>query len=443
MFTSSVLICSLLLLTSPVHMFADSVRHNAPNVVADWAAIVQPAIHKASVPRSGGTAQILHTIVMLAVYDATMAIEGGYRPYAADIRAPRHADVRAAVATAAYLAARARVAESQYAYLDEQYVTYLANIPDDDAKNKGIRVGAEAAVAMLALRANDGFDNVVPYVCSVVPPPVGEFEPDTGCPTVPTDPQPADAKVGRIQPFTFSDPSRLRPRGPSPLSSATYTADFIETRDFGRADSVVRSPEQTDVAYFWSEHPYVFWNRNLINLAISRGLNVRETARFFALVHTATSDAVIAGFEAKYFYTAWRPRTAIPQAAMDGNPDTDSDPYWTPLLQVNHPEYPSGHGFWSTAVTDAVASFFRTDRVRWTLVASKVAVPQLVRTERTYDDLNGIMREVDNARVWAGLHWRHSMRDGAKIGRAVVRHVARNFFRPMRCHWLSAGRPCR
>jgi hypothetical protein len=231
-----------------------------------------------------------------------------------------------------------------------------------------------------------------------------------------------------VRPFTFSDPAVFRPNGPDPLTSKAYTADFIETRDYGRTDSAVRTPAQTDVAYFWAEHPYVHWNRNLIGLARSRGLDVVQTARLFALVHTAAADAAIVGFEAKYHYASWRPRTAIPRADTDGNPDTDADPTWQPLLLVNHPEYPSGHGFWSTAVTDAVAAFFGTNKVTWTLVTSKAAVPQLVQTERTYDDLNALMREVDDARVWAGLHWRHSMRHGAQAGRRVAAHVARHFF---------------
>jgi hypothetical protein len=98
---------------------------------------------------------------------------------------------------------------------------------------------------------------------------------------------------------------------------------------------------------------------------------------------------------------------------------------------VNHPEYPSGHGFWSTAVVDAIAAFFGTHKVTWTLVTSKSAVPQLVRTTRTYRDLNALMREVDDARVWAGLHWRYSMRLGAKLGRSVATHVAKSYFQPV------------
>ena len=97
---------------------------------------------------------------------------------------------------------------------------------------------------------------------------------------------------------------------------------------------------------------------------------------------------------------------------------------------MNHPEYPSAHGFWSTAVADAVGEFFGTHRVTWTIKTSTTAVPQLVQAERSYDDLNALMREIDDARVWAGLHWRHSMRHGDQIGRKVARHVVTNFFRP-------------
>ena len=442
MFLRATLIASLLLAgTAPA--VAQDVAGGAPNAVTDWATIVQPAIHSAAAPRSGGTAQLLHTMVMLAVYDAVVAIDGGYEPYARRIQVQRPADVRAAVATAAYLTARSRIAASRYDYLDEQYISYLAAIAEGPAKANGIRAGEEAAAAIIDLRAGDGFDAVVPYFCSAVPTPIGEFEPDTGCPSHPNDQQPADAKVGQIRPFTFSDPARLRTSGPRPLTSYRYTKDFIETRDYGRADSTLRTAGQTDLAYFWSEHPYVYWNRNLVNLAVEKQLGVRDAARFFALVNTATSDAVIAGFAAKYFHTAWRPRTAIPQAALDGNPFTQADATWTPLLKVNHPEYPSGHAFWSGALIDAVGAFFGTDRIRWTLVVSKAAVPNVVTTERTYHDLDAIIREMDDARVWAGLHWRHSMQQGAKIARAVVRHVARHYFQPSRCGRDDERRPCR
>jgi hypothetical protein len=396
------------------------------NAVTQWAEIVQPAIHSASAPRAVPSAVVLHTVVQLAMYDAVVAVQGGLRPFAGPIETQPGADVRAAVATAAWRTARERVSPAQVAYLDAAYGNYLASIEPGPAKQSGVQVGEAAAAAVLAARASDGFSNIVMYACNSNPPPAGEFEPDNGCGN-----QPAAVNVGQIKPFTFDDPSRFRPDGPDPLTSNAYTEDFIETRDYGAANSLFRTPEQTDIAYFWTEHGYVHTNRNLIRLANSRGLNVQQTARLLAMVYTAMADAMIAGFEAKYFYRSWRPRTAIPRADTDGNPDTDPDPTWMPLLLVNHPEYPSAHGFASTAMTDAVARFFGTNKVTWTIFTSNAAIPQLVKTERTYYNINALMREIDDARVWGGLHWRHSMRHGGQIGRKVAKHVCDNFFVPV------------
>ena len=394
----------------------------AQNAVTDWASIVGPAVNNPTTPRSPATAEILHTVVHLAVYDAVVAIEGGFAPFGAAFAAPAGADVNAAVATAAYRAALGRVASSQFAYLDAQYGAYMAGIPDGQAKIDGIAVGEAAAAELLALRANDGFNNVVLYGCSSVPPPYAEFEPNGGCGT-----QPVDTKVGQIVPFAISDPADYLPSGPDSFESEQWVRDFDETKDYGRADSSVRSPEQTDVAYFWGEQAYVFWNRNLNALAIAQGLDTLETARLFALVHTAASDAAIAGFYAKYRFRFVRPRTAIPRAAEDGNSRTEPDPTWRPLLTVNHPEYPSGHGFFSNAIVDAIASHFGTRRLTWTLTTVQPAVPQLVKTQRTYTNLNDIIREISDARVWAGLHWRNSMKDGQKLGDNVARDVLRTF----------------
>ena len=393
----------------------------AQNVVTDWATIVQPPLNTPA--RLPGVQMVLRAMAQIAVYDAVVAIEGGHQPFAAAITAPPGADVRAAVATAAYLTARARVVPSQFAALDNAYQTYMANIPAGAAREDGVSVGAAAASAVVALRSDDGMTNVVLYACSANPAPAGEFEPDGGCGS-----QPAGANLGQIEPFTFTNPAQFRPDGPDPLTSNAYIEDFVETRDFGRLDSNVRSPEQTDVAYFWQA---VNTHQGLIDLAISRGLGVRDTARFLAMVYTAAADANITGFEAKYFYRSWRPRTAIPQAEIDGNPDTDADETWKPLITVNHPEYPSAHSYSSNAIADTIGRFFGTNKVTWTLTASRTAIPQLVQTERTYYDLNALMREIYDARVWAGLHWRHSMMHGAQVGRKVARHVSDNFFRPV------------
>jgi len=377
----------------------------APNVVIEWADIVQRAIHGPASPRSADTAEILHTMAHLAVYDAVVAIAGGSRPFAARIAAQPGADVRAAVATAAYLTARPRLAAASVEAFDQAYARCCAGLASAPGIVEGVRVGQQAAAAMLALRANDGFTSAA---------------------------QPAAATIGGITPFTLARADVFRPDGPHPSESRAYARDFVETRDFGGAASTVRSAEQTDVAWFWAENPYLHWNRNLIALAHGTALDVRRTARLFAMTHVAASDAIIAGFEAKDHYRSCRPATAIVRAGVDGNPNTAGDPAWRPLIAAPHPEYPSRHCCWSTAVAASVAAFYGSVRVEWTLTTSKASVPALEKGRRSYANLIQLLAEVGNACVWSGRNWRHALRDGALIGGRVASHVQWHHFQPTR-----------
>jgi hypothetical protein len=397
---------------------------SAPNVVTEWSRLVQPTIHSAAEPRSQASSIVLHTTIQLAIYDAVMATEGGFEPFLAKVDAPAGADVRAAVATAAYRTAKGRVAASQHAYLDEKYTAFMAAIPPGKAKTDGVAAGEAVAAGVLAARQNDNFSKAVPYSCSATPVPAGEFTPEGGCGT-----DPIDAKLPGVVPLTYADPAQFRPSGPPPLTSEKWARNFEETKTLGRKDSAQRTAEQTDVAYFWSEHAYPFWIRNLTDLATAKNLSVRDTARFLAMSFTSAHDALIAGFAAKYHFRAWRPRTAIPQAEADGNAATAPDPAWTPLLSVNHPEYPSGHSFLVGSFTETMKLFFGTDQLPVTLTASRTAVPQITRESRTYARLADMVTEVDNARIWGGLHYRHSMDDGEALGMAVARHALGTHFR--------------
>jgi hypothetical protein len=386
----------------------------APNVVTDWALIAQQAI----VPGRFPGAQLAYApLPVVAMYDAAVAIEGGYAPYAAAVSAPDGADETAAVATAAYRVLRTRL-PGQASYLDARYESYLAGIPAGQPKADGIQVGEDVAAVVLARRAGDGLDAEVPYVQPAPGP--GVFEP-----VAPTTP--VGVFLQFVTPWTLSSPDQVRPDGPLPLSSHEYAEDFIETRDFGRVDSAVRSPAQTDIAYFWADNLYMQLNRTLTRLAVDRGLNVVETARLFAMGLTASADGIIACFDAKYHYMHWRPIHAIGRADTDGNPATEPDPTWTPLLVVpNHPEYPSAHGCGSTATYDTLHAYFGGDIP----ITIDSQYPNAVQRVRTYSRFNDITKEIDDARVYAGLHWRHSMRHGDQIGRTVAKHLLDNFFQP-------------
>ena len=383
--------------------------------VADWSLIAQNAIVAVG-RRFPGEAAIYMGIVHAAMYDVVVAIEGGYRPYAITPTVPPDTSMEAAVAAAAHRVLVGRFPDQQVA-LDDLYFPYLNGIPDTDAKTNGILVGEEVGVGMLLLRANDGLDGIVPYVQP--PPGPGVYEP-----TAPATP--VGTRVPRVMPLALERASQFRPNGPPALNSGEYAADFNEVKDLGRLDSSVRSAEQTALARFWTDSDIPQWNRNLLRLADARGLTSIETARMLAMAHVAGGDAMIGCFDAKYHYLSWRPLHAIRRADTDDNPLTVPDPTWQPLLLTpNHPEYPSAHACHTTAIAEALESFFGPGRTNFSL-------DSLVTGEtRYYDRFKDVVEEVNNARVWAGFHFRYADEDGSKLGRKVARFVVTHFFQPL------------
>jgi hypothetical protein len=389
------------------------------NAVTDWNEIAQNAI---IVGRPVGSALVLEGIVQAAIYDATVAIEGGYEPFVASPTVSRPASTTAAVAAAARGVLVVRV-PGQAASVDARYAAYLATIPDGPAKTNGISVGEQVAAAMVAWRAGDGFDDVVPWVQP--PPGPGVFEPVFPGTT------PLDVKLKQVRPLTLTSNDQFRPDGPSPLTSAEYAEDFNEVKAYGRVDSAVRTPEQTETARFWAANTAVQWPSAQRALAVEQALSLSETARMLALAQVATADALLACFDAKYHYLFWRPIHAVGRADTDGNPATEADPSWTPLLFVNHPEYPGAHGCGTTAVTETLGEFFGTDNVAFSVDST------LTGTTRYYDRFNDAAKEVYDARTWGGLHFRNSTMEGSWIGKKVARYVVANFFRPLEVR--SAG----
>ena len=135
---------------------------------------------------------------------------------------------------------------------------------------------------------------------------------------------------------------------------------------------------------------------------------------------------MIACFDAKFHYMAWRPYVAIPRADTDGNPATVADPTWRPLRPTpNFPEYPSAHACNTGAVAEALQTFFGTDKVGFWLDS------RVTNTVRRYDSFRAAVKDVNEARVLAGFHFRNSDQQGTSLGRAVARFVARNFFQPI------------
>ena len=372
-----------------------------------------------------GEAAVLMGIVHVAIYDAAVAIEGGYRPYAATATAPARTSAAAAIATAAYetlTGLQPQLGASQ-AILDADHAAYLAAIPDGASKSTGIAIGTRVARSVLALRANDGRGCTTTLADLGPPAPApGVWQPGPG------------AALGvclpGMRPLALQRASQFRPGHSDGLRSRAYAENLNQVEELGRIDSASRTPEQTSQALFWTDHDIRQWNDGMLRLAADRGLGLVRTARMLALAHVAGGDAMIACFDAKYHYWFWRPYQAIPAADSDGNPATAADPGWMPLgTTPNFPEYPSAHACHSTAIVNALDAFFGTDRVRFALDSR---APGLTDRTRTYRRLHDVVEDVDQARVLIGFHFFSSDLRGSALGRTVGRYVARHYFQPVR-----------
>ena len=387
-----------------------SVSSSAPgeNAIVHWSGIAESAI---SAGRPPASSTVLAAMVHGAMYDAVAAVEGGLEPFATAVKAPPEASADAAVAQAARDVLVARV-PGQAGPVQVAFDTYMAAIPAGPAK-AAARPSAPPPRRECS-RGGRVTDDVVPYVQPPVGP--GVFEPIAATPVV-------DVKLGNVRPFTYGSQSEYRPDEPYELTSKRYAQDVNELLTVGRADSTTtRTAEQTDTVRFFTDQTFVQYSRGMRTLADTRGLDVRESARLLGYVWVAAADTMIACWEAKFHYYLWRPNHAIQRADTDDNPATSADPTWLPLVTGNHPEYPSGHACMTAAVTKSLQRYFGTKKVEWTLTSV------VTGGTRTYERLGDLVEDVENARVWGGLHYRTTMTETAKHFPRIARDVGKEYF---------------
>jgi hypothetical protein len=399
------------------------------DVLNDWNLIAQSQTIPLRPTAHGQTRGI--AMVQGAVYDAVNALDPDYQPYVLDL-ASLHAQPfgsrDAAIATAAHDVLVAIVPAAQIAGLDAAYASTLAGIPDGPIEDEGVRVGAAAAAAMLAAREVDGFMASFTFVIGSDP---GDWRPLTPSALDP------DAWVGNLVPFLIRSPSQFRSEGPNALTSAAYTEEFKEVKKLGALNSSTRTADQTTAAIFWQAAPTALWNRLARDLSAEHGVAVADEARLLAMINLGAADGAIACWNDKYYWNFWRPRAAIQEAGTDGNPATVADPTWEPLFHPStpttpalitppFPEHPSGHGCVSGAVLKTFQKFFGTDEV-----AFDVHSGRFPGQPRHFDRFTGALKEIIDARVWGGIHFRTADVQGAMIGKKVARYLRWHYFQPV------------
>jgi len=197
-----------------------------------------------------------------------------------------------------------------------------------------------------------------------------------------------------------------------------------------RGDShCARTPEQTDFAIFWAANYLALWNRVVRDLAAAHVHNIGNSARFFALVNLSMADAAITTWDSKVAYNFWRPITAIRLGDDDTNPATIGDPDWQPLINTpNYPDYTSGANNVTGAATRALALFFGTDEMTFTVRTTNAGA---IQQTRAYSRFSDAAEDVVTARVYEGIHFRFADAEARKQGKHVAQWAFGHFLRPL------------
>src|SRR5260221_1588031 len=399
------------------------------DAVTDWNTYANAAIYSTVPPPTAHAAVLSTAMVQGAVYDAVNAIAGGYQPYLPTAAADPTYSQDAAAATAAFRVVAALVQSSQVPGLQPLYDASLLAIPDGPAKDGGIAVGEAAAAAMLAARAHDGRNGSFTFVLGTDP---GQWR--RSPPFFGLDPTPW---VGNVTPFLLPSAEMLRSDGPNALTSDAYAEDFNEVKSLGSLTSTRRTADQTMAAIFWQAQPGGLYGGLMRSLSARFGLSTAENARLFAMASLAAADGAIACRNHKYYWRFWRPIDAIHEAASDGNPETEADPSWKPLFDPStptvpalstpaFPDHPSGHSCVSSATLNAMQEFFGTDKIAFDLVSSRFPAQP-----RHFERFSDALKEVLDARVWGGIHFRTADVQGAVIGKKVAKWERKHFFQPV------------
>ena len=417
-----------------------SVHATSPNSVAIWNRIAEDAVIRSTPFQNEGL--IYMAYVSAAVYDAVVAIEGGYAPYGPGVTAPAGASVDAAVLEAAYRTL-VHYLPVQTAVLDPLYADGLAAIPDGPAKTDGLMVGRAASDLIIALRTLDGR---MPLASSSL------FPTKTPTPgvwrlTPPAFAAPQTPWVGNVLPFLIDRPDQFLPDPPPSLLSVEWVDAYNEVKSYGSSQSTARSAEQTATALFWTANVIRQYNRAMRDVVDVHGLNLLESARLQAMVNMVAADAQIAVMNAKYHYLFWRPVTAIdpesvkptgdgfgpfPRGFSDDNPATHEERGWRPIgATPNHPEYPAAHGSITSAMAEVFGQFLGTNRFSLVIRGFDPAGPtgnlDAVRQFATPAEMRS---QIVDARVWAGFHYRFSGVEGVVLGRKAAKSALRHAFGP-------------
>ncbi|MFM8250685.1 MAG: Ig-like domain-containing protein [Planctomycetota bacterium] len=353
----------------------------------------------------------------LAIYDTLRGI-AGQPGYYTSLTAPAAVNTDVALSQASHgilIAAFPNSATRLNALRDR----VLATVADGPAKSDSIAYGQSVAAAILAARSTDGATSSVSYTPKTDP---GYWQP-----TLPGLNAALLPNWASLVPFAMTSSSQFQPAGPPSLTTAEYAETFNETYQLGGLNSSVRTADQTEIALFWADGggtytPPGHWQQIALQLLADRGVTPEFFASTMAKLSVALADAAIVAWNAKYEYEFWRPITAIAAADLDGNDATAADATWRPLLATPpFPEYISGHSTFSGAAAQILSEILGNN-VAFT--TSSVGLPGVSRSFTSFEQA---ANEAGRSRIYGGIHFEFSNRDGLDAGRELANFVLQRF----------------
>jgi hypothetical protein len=368
-----------------------------PSVVSKWNSVaLNEIVLNGSAPYKNAR-QL--AILNLAIYNAIEAVEQKHNLLHVDVPPAPRSSAQAAAAAAGYAALGGLFPKSNETYLSTTYYNELARIPDGTAKTEGIALGLEVARQVLAGRQDDGGND-------------------------------AARNFGEIKPIALESPAQFFVPPPPATSEAQFAADIQRSKSLGERDSKTRTPEQTEIALFWSNTgvgTYGSAGHSLRigqTLARQKNLALADEARLLALLSIALSDGAVSSVYWKYQYQSQRPveyiRAGRPEAGLAAQPD------WQPLSPAAGLDYPSTLTTYAGATAAVLQDFFKTDKLGFTL--DSVSLPGVTRS---YASISAATNEASASRTYSGYHTGAAIRAGRELlGPAIGHYVVRNFLRP-------------
>ena len=357
-----------------------------------------------------------------AIFDTVNGITRTHQGWLVNEPAPAGASMDAAIASASFTMLNAQWGQAANPRnFQIAYDQALAAITDGKSKTDGIVWGKHVAGLVLAERAKSGFDKPIPgQYASTEPGKWRETPPGFRPPVLP--------HWRMVTPFVMTSPSQFRAPPPPALDSKQQADELTYIAKVGARDGAERTEYETLSAPFWADDlgtatPPGHWNVIAQDLVRRKNLSTPETARLFALLNMATADAGISCWDSKFFYSTWRPETAIRELDPKLNPHMVPKPDFIPLMMTPaFPSYTSGHSTFSGAAERILARFFGTDDIEFTVTSE--GLPGAVRT---FKKLSECQKEIGMSRLFGGIHVMVDNVEGSiaghKIGDWVFDHA--------------------